>query len=54
MSALGLQTNELQNYLDVCAKAQNKSNTSLTQMQEAYIGCGGTFKMFNTIAGFFL
>ncbi|MCI8805202.1 MAG: phage tail tape measure protein [Clostridiales bacterium] len=48
MSALGLKTNELQHYLDVCAKAQNKSNTSLTQMQEAYIGCGGTFKMFNT------
>lgn len=48
MSALGLQTNELNHYLDVCARAQNKSNTTLTQMQEAYIGCGGTFKTFNT------
>ncbi len=48
MSALGLQTKDLQGYLDVCARAQNKSNTSLTQMQEAYIGCGGTFKMFGT------
>lgn len=48
MSALGLQTNELNHYLDVCARAQNKSNTTLTQMQEAYIGCGATFKNFNT------
>ena len=48
MSALGLQTNELNHYLDVCARAQNKSNTTLTQMQEAYIGCGGTFKTFGT------
>lgn len=48
MSALGLQTNQLGNYLDVCARAQNKSNTTLTQMQEAYIGCDGTFKQFNT------
>lgn len=48
MSALGLQTSQLGNYLDVCARAQNKSNTTLTQMQEAYIGCGGTFKTFNT------
>ncbi len=48
MSALGLKTNELQHYLDVCARAQNKSNTTLTQMQEAYIGVGGTFKTFGT------
>lgn len=48
MSALGLQTSELNHYLDVCARAQNKSNTTLTQMQEAYIGCGGTFKAFKT------
>lgn len=48
MSALGLQTNELNHYLDVCARAQNKSNTTLTQMQEAYIACGGTFKNFGT------
>ena len=49
MSALGLQTNQLNNYLDVCARAQNKSNTTLTQMQEAYIGCGGTFKVLPTL-----
>lgn len=48
MSALGIQVNDLNNYLDVCARAQNKSNTTLTQMQEAYIKCGGTFKTFNT------
>ena len=48
MSALGLQTNELQHYLDICARAQNKSNTSLVQMQQAYIAVGGTFKAFDT------
>lgn len=48
MSALGIQVNGLNNFLDVCARAQNKSNTTLTQMQEAYIKCGGTFKTFNT------
>ncbi len=48
MSALGLQTKDLQGYLDICARAQNKSNTTLTQMQEAYIGVGGTFKTFGT------
>lgn len=32
MSALGKGTDELQNYLDVCAAAQNNSNTTLTQM----------------------
>ena len=48
MSALGLRTNQLNNYLDVCARAQNKSNTTLTQMQEAYIRFGGTYKTFNT------
>lgn len=48
MSALGLQTKDLTSYLDICARAQNKSNTTLTQMQEAYIGVGGTFKTFGT------
>lgn len=48
MSALGLQTKELQHYLDVCTRAQSKSNMTLTQMQEAYIGVGGTFKTFGT------
>lgn len=48
MSALGLQTSQLTEYLDICARAQNKSNTTLTQMQEAYIGVGGTFKTFHT------
>lgn len=48
MSAMGLQVGELNTYLDVCTTAQNKSNTSLTQMQEAYIACGGTLKSLNT------
>lgn len=44
MSALGVQTNQLGKYLDIVAKSQNSSNTSATQMLEAYIECGGTFK----------
>lgn len=48
MSALGVEVKDLNDYLDVCARAQNKSNTTLTQMQEAYIKVGGTFKTFNT------
>lgn len=48
MSAYGLSVDKLGEYLDICARAQNKSNTTLTQMQEAYIAVGGTFKAFNT------
>ena len=48
MSALGVSVDNLTRYLDICAKAQNKSNTSANQMLEAYINCGGMFKNFNT------
>ncbi|MGN1102242.1 MAG: phage tail tape measure protein, partial [Huintestinicola sp.] len=34
-------------YLDVCTKAQSSSNTSLQQLLQAYIGCGGTLKNLN-------
>lgn len=41
MSALGVSVDELPNYLDVAAKAQNKSNQSAEQLMEAYLGVGG-------------
>lgn len=47
MSALGLETSRYREYLDVCSQAQRKSNTSATQLMEAYIGCGGTLKTLN-------
>ena len=47
MSAMGIKTQDLSHYLDVCTKAQASSNTSLDQLMEAYIGCGGTLKNMN-------
>lgn len=47
MSAMGIQVGDLNHYLDVCSKAQASSNTSLAQITEAYIGCGGTLKNMN-------
>ena len=47
MSAMGIQTEDLGHYLDVASKAQASSNTSLDQLMEAYIGCGGTLKNMN-------
>lgn len=47
MSALGLTTDQLSHYLDVCSQAQRSSNTSATQMMEAYISCGGTLRTLN-------
>lgn len=44
MSSLGMETSRLTEYLDVCSQAQRSSNTTATQMMEAYIGCGGTLK----------
>jgi len=48
MAALGLGTADMQHYLDLSAKAQNRSNMTLTQLQEAYIEVGGTLQNFNT------
>ena len=48
MSALGIEVDRLDHYLDVSAKTQNKSNTNLAQLQEAYIKCGGTFQSFGS------
>ena len=44
MSACGVTVDELSSYLDVCAKANNKSNQTAEQLMEAYIGVGGTMK----------
>ena len=44
MSAMGIQTSELDHYLNVVAKTQASANTSMQGMLEAYIGVGGTLK----------
>lgn len=44
MSAMGVGVDELNYYLDICAKTQASSNTSMQQLLEAYVGCGGTLK----------
>lgn len=48
MSAMGVETSNLARYLDIVAKAQNTSNTTADQMLEAYIGCGGMFRDWQT------
>ena len=48
MSALGIETKDLNRYLDIGAKAQNTSNQSMQQFLEGMVTAGGTFKMFNT------
>lgn len=47
MSALGIEVQELGGYLDVAAKANNKSNQTAEQLMEAYLGVGGTMKNLN-------
>lgn len=42
MSALGVTVDDLSDYLDIAAKANNKSNQSAQQLMEAYLGVGGT------------
>lgn len=44
MAAMGRGTDELNHYLDVVSKTQASANTSMQQMLEAYVGCGGTLK----------
>lgn len=44
MSALGVEVKGLQGYLDVAAKANNKSNQTAEQLMEAYLDVGGTMK----------
>nr|DAH03552.1 MAG TPA: minor tail protein [Caudoviricetes sp.] len=47
MSACGVTVDGLAGFLDVCAKANNKSNQTAEQLMEAYIGVGGTMKNLN-------
>ena len=47
MSAMGIKVEDLSHYLDVVTKAQSSSNTSMEQLLQAYIGCGGTLKNLN-------
>ena len=44
MSAMGVTTDELTDYLNVLTAAQSNSNTSLQGILEAYIECGGTMR----------
>ena len=44
MSALGVQIDDLDGYLNIVAKANNKSNQTAEQLMEAYLGVGGTMK----------
>jgi TP901 family phage tail tape measure protein len=45
MAALGLSMNQLENYSDQMAKTAQKSNTSVAQLGEAILVCGGQAKM---------
>jgi TP901 family phage tail tape measure protein len=47
MSALGLTVDQLPEYLDVAAAANNKSNQTAEMLMEAYLGVGGTLKNLN-------
>lgn len=44
MANLGLGINDLNHYLDVSVAANNKSNQTAMQLQEAYLGVGGVLK----------
>lgn len=45
MAALGMETSELDIYIDEMAKTSQKSNTSVAQLGEATLTCAGTVKM---------
>lgn len=44
MSAMGIQVEDLEGYLDIVAQAARSSNTDIDQMAEAYIKVGGTLR----------
>lgn len=45
MSALGLETDQLETFIDQLAKTSQKSNTSVAQLGEAILTVGGTAKI---------
>lgn len=47
MSAMGIAVQDLGHYLDVVAKAQSSSNTSMEQLLEAYVNVGGSLRNLN-------
>ena len=48
LSALGKGAEYTQTYLDALSLAQSKCNSTGTQLLEAYVGCGGMFRDWNT------
>ena len=58
MAALGMETSDLDNYIDQMAKTSQKSNTSVAQLGEATLVCAGAVKLaeqdintMNTVLG---
>lgn len=47
MSALGLEADELNGYLDIIVNTQSRANTSTGQLLEAFVAAGGTLKDYN-------
>lgn len=45
MAAMGMETNQLNNYIDQMAKTSQKSNTSVAQLGEATLVCAGTVSL---------
>lgn len=48
LSALGLELQDTEHYMDILAQTQSKSNTTAQMMMEAYLEAGGQFNKFNT------
>lgn len=47
MSAMGIEVQDLEGYLDIVAQTARSSNTDIDQMAEAYLGVGGTLRGLN-------
>lgn len=47
MAALGIETKDLQGYLDKMAQTSVKSNSDVSDLAEAFITCGGMLKNLN-------
>lgn len=47
MSAMGIEVQDLDKYLDIVAQTARNSNTDIDQMAEAYLGVGGTLRGLN-------
>lgn len=45
MAAMGMETSELDNYIDEMAKTSQKANTSVAQLGEATLVCAGTVSL---------